>query len=241
MTSIERQVRWLRMYAVGSSAVLLILVASAFAPRRFPTIDVERINVRNADGSLALALAGRGRLPAPMLDGKSFPASLSEGRTTTAGMIFFNESGDEVGGMIWGGHKTPGGYEAGEHLSFDQWKNDQVVTIDYLDDGKSSRSGLGIIDRPRDLPLSEVIALTSALDSATGARHDSLQRRVDSLDAAGKFGRSRIFLGSENRVATLRMKDMQGHERIRMVVDTANVARLEFLDEKGAVIARYPR
>jgi hypothetical protein len=240
MTKLERDVRWLRWYALGSSAALVVLLALELIPRSRSTLDLERINIRNPDGSLALAIAGKGRLPAPMMDNKMFPAELSEGRTSTAGLIFFNESGDEVGGMIWGGLKTASGYDASVHLSFDQWKNDQVVTLDYLDDGKSSRAGLGIVDRPRDFPLTELIALQQRLAAATGAQREELARHMEELQKAGKLGVRRIFLGSEDQSASLRMKDTHGRERIRLTVDARDVARLEFLDERGTVVATYP-
>jgi hypothetical protein len=240
MTKLERDVRWLRWYALGSSVAIAILIALQLVPRPHSTLDVERVNIRNPDGSLSLALAGKGNLPPPMMDGKVFPPELSAGRTSTAGLIFFNESGDEVGGLIWGGIKTASGYEASEHLSFDQWKNDQVVTLDYSDDGKSSRAGLAILDRPRDFPITKAIALSQSLGSATGAEREALTRQLDELKKSGKLGVRRIFLGSEDQSASLRLKDTLGRERIRLSVDAKNVARLEFLDDTGTVIAAYP-
>ncbi len=243
MTDLERQVRFLRRYAVGSSAVFLALIAAAFVqgPQRFKVLEVERLNVVTPDGKLALALAGRGALPGPMLDGKTFPAELSGGRTTSGGMIFFNESGDEVGGMTWSGSKTAEGYRAGGHLSFDQWKQDEVITLDYTDDGASRRAGLRIADRPTDFPLTEAIPMIQAIRAATGAKRDSLQREMQALASQGKFGAQRIFIGSENQTAMLRLRDKLGKERIRLFVDADNVARLEFLDDGGTVVARFPQ
>lgn len=241
MTDLERQVRFLRRYVIGSSAVFTVLIGAAFVRSEPKTLDVTRLNIRNPDGSLSLAIAGKGGLPGPMMDGKSFPPELSQGRTTTAGMIFFNESGDEVGGMTWGGIKTANGYQAGEHLSFDHWKQDEVVTIDYSDDGTNKRAGLSITDRPRDFPLTEAIPLIEAFRAATGATRDSLQRQIAALSAQGRFGAGRIFLGSENQTAALRLKDTKGKERIRLFVDKDNVARLEFLDAEGRVTARFPQ
>jgi hypothetical protein len=243
MTDLERQVRFLKRYSLGSSVFFLVLIGAVFiqGPKRFRVLEVERLNVVTPDGKLALALAGRGGLPGPMLDGKSFPPELSGGRTTSAGMIFFNESGDEVGGMTWSGSKTAEGYRAGGHLSFDQWKQDEVITLDYSDNGTSRRSGLRFTDRPTDFPLTEAIPMIQAIRSATGTTKDSLEREMQALAAQGKLGAQRIFIGSENRTAVLRMRDKLGKERIRLFVDTANVARLEFLDDQGAVVARFPQ
>jgi hypothetical protein len=242
MSDLERQVRFLKRYAVVSSVGFLLLIGAAFRqpPQRIKLLEVERLNVVSPDGKLALALAGKGALPGPMLDGKSFPAELSGGRTTSAGMIFFNESGDEVGGMTWSGSKAGDRYRAGGHLSFDQWKQDEVITLDYSDDGQSRRAGFRITDRPTDFPLTEAIPMIQALRAATGAARDSLQRAMQALGAQGKLGAQRIFLGSENRTAMLRLRDQLGKERIRLFVDSASVARLEFLDAQGAVVARFP-
>jgi hypothetical protein len=243
MTELERQVRFLNRYAVGSSIAFLILIGAAFvqAPQRLKLLEVERLNVVNPDGILSLAIAGKGAMPGPMMDGKQFPPELSGGRTTSAGMIFFNESGDEVGGMTWAGIKTADGYQAGEHLSFDHWKQDEVVTLDYSDDGRRHRAGLAITDRPRDYPLTVLIPKLQAMRAATGPVRDSLQRELQTLGSQGKLGAQRIFLGSDNATAVLRLRDRLGKERIRLFVDTADVARLEFLDSQGAVIARFPQ
>ena len=51
----------------------------------------------------------------------------------------------------------------------------------------------------------------------------------------------RVFVGSQDRVAQIRLLDTRGRVRARLVVDAQDVPRLEFLDESGAVIDRYPR
>ena len=43
------------------------------------------------------------------------------------------------------------------HLSFDQWKQNQVVALQYSDDGRSRYAGLNVWDRPTDAPTWVVI------------------------------------------------------------------------------------
>jgi hypothetical protein len=38
----------------------------------------------------------------------------------------------------------------------------------------------------------------------------------------------------------IRLNDTQGRTRIRLIVDSLDVARLEFLDQRGNVIHRLP-
>lgn len=96
--------------------------------RRIRSLELERTDVINGDGKPALAVAGKGRLPGPMFDGKQFPPETSGGRTETTGVIFVNESGDEVGGLVYGGAAKPDGYNAPVHLSLDQWKQDATTS-----------------------------------------------------------------------------------------------------------------
>jgi hypothetical protein len=155
-------------------------------------------------------------------------------------MIFFNESGDEVGGLIYGGAQKPGGYDAVVHLSMDQWKQDQVIVLEYQDDGQRRSSGLSVSDRPTDFPLSQMIPKVTAWKAATGPDHERLDRELAALDREGKFGARRVFLGTENQRALLSLKDKAGKERIRLSVGPDDVARLEFLDSDGKITTSLP-
>jgi hypothetical protein len=243
MTKIERDVRFLRIYSFASTLLLaaaLLAISLRGGPRRLRELEVERLTVVNPDGRLALAIAGKGKLPGPMLDGKLYPPETSEGRTSSAGMIFFNESGDEVGGLIYGGAARAGGYDAVVHLSMDQWKQDQVVVLQYEDDSQHRSAGLTVSDRPTDFPLSRMRPKVAAWKSATGQERERLHRELEELDRQGKFGAPRVFLGTKDRHALLSLKDSTGKERARLSVGADDAARLEFLDDQGATVASYP-
>ena len=153
-------------------------------------------------------------------------------------MLFFNEAGDEVGGLIYkGGPGAPtDSNRAFGHLSLDQWKSNQVVVLQYLDNGTNRSAGLRIWDRP----TGERAALLPVLErqmnaSPRGPVRDSLIREYVRLE-----GSLRAFIGSANRVAALELGDVNGRVRIRLSVDTAGTARLAFLDTLGRVTAAYP-
>ena len=241
MTKIEKELKFLRAYCLSSTLVLAVAVvwlATHRGPGRI--LEVERLDVVNHDGQVALALGGHGQLPGPMIDHKQYPAETSVGRTSSAGMIFFNESGDEVGGLTYGGAVKPGGYDASFHLSMDQWKQDQVVVLEYGDDGQRRRAGLSVSDRPTDLSLSLMMPKLVAWKTATGAEREGLDREFAALKRDGKFGASRVFLGAQDQTALLSLKDKAGKERIRMSVGPDDVAHLEFLDAAGKVTTSLP-
>ncbi|MEZ4415806.1 MAG: hypothetical protein R3E10_08620 [Gemmatimonadota bacterium] len=242
-SSIERDVRWLKAYALLSTVVLVLFATTGFRRSeagRFETLDVERLNVLNPDGLPALVLAGFGNLPGPRMDGRELPRELSAGRTSAAGMIFFNERGDEVGGLTFHGSETSDGYAAGGHFSFDQFRQDQVVAMQYVDDGTSRRAGLNVWDRSTEVPLMDLVDLLQQARLGSEAERSQAQAALQARAASGELGAHRVFLGSADRTALLTLEDPQGRPRLRLAVGEDGQARIEFLDEQGEVTQRIP-
>lgn len=207
---------------------------------RFDEIDVERINVVGRDGRPVMVIARSGRLPGPRADGKDYDAGIIDGRELMSGMLFFNDVGDEVGGLIYAGIDRPeGGHSQVVHLSMDQWKQNQVVALQYNDNGRSRRAGLQVTDRPDAVPMARVLDRLEAIRDAEGSRRDSLVAAQRAAQAE-EGGTPRAFLGSRDRDALLELRDTAGRVRAVLRVGADDVARLEFLDAAGAVVATYP-
>lgn len=102
---------------------------------RFEEIDVERINIVDADGKVRMAISGRDRFPGWVVRGKEFP-----GRPKHAGIIFYNDDGEECGGLVFGNW--------GIGLMFDQRDQDQIIGLMYSEENGSRWYGLNIWDRP---------------------------------------------------------------------------------------------
>ena len=239
---LEREIRLLKAYASGCTILSLAsLLGTALQAQneneRFTEIEVERINVVEADGRLALVIANSQRLPGPILRGEELDKSLSAGRTDSAGMIFVDPAGNEVGGLI---HRTviaaDDAYTASRSLTFDQHQQDQVVGISYFDNGSIRTAGFNVWDRPTTIALEEI------MDSNTPDRQAIEQRFVELMRERGltSGGARRVFLGSQDKTVALRLMDPEGRERIRISVDSNSNARLEFLDEEGSVIQGVP-
>jgi hypothetical protein len=243
LDQLEREVRTLKIY---STATTILAVVALFAAQgraqsksaRFAEIDVERVNIVEADGRPALVIANTQRIPGPVVAGKELPKELSAGRTGSAGLIFIDAQGNEVGGLVYGARVKPDGtYSAGSGFTFDQHNQDQVVGLEYDDDGARRTYGVGVWDRPTKVSIAEM------LDAAKGASdRESRHRRFEELlkQRGDTPGARRVFLGSQDRTAALKLSDAAGRERIRLSVDSANAARLEFLDESGAVVYALP-
>src|SRR5438128_2109862 len=119
---LRRDIRLLKLYALGSTLGFVFLAAAAFrqaAPQkpRFAEIDVERINVVESDGRVRLVIANSARQAVTMVDGKP----ILPDRKRDAGFIFFNDEGDENGGLTYSGRVEGGKAHASAGLSFDQY------------------------------------------------------------------------------------------------------------------------
>jgi hypothetical protein len=231
---LERRLQWQQRIAALACAALGVTAAIATvqaqtARQRITELDVERLNVVEPDGQLVMALANTSRLPDPLLGGKT----IETGRNGP-GIIFFDGKGWEVGGLLYGTRANGG---ATGHFSFDQFHNDQVVYMQYDDNGSTTRrAGLFVVDRARTPTLDEVVRLRGEQASASAERKAAIDAQ---LRAAA--GAQRVFVGSENETAMVRLRDRQGRDRIRLAVDPQGVARLEFLDAAGTVVDRVPK
>src|SRR5688572_29348542 len=103
----------LNKFLVGYSAVVTTLMAGAFATQAISgpnsqalgEIDVERINVREKDGTLRLVISNTDKMPGIIHKGTNYPHP----NRRTAGMLFFNEEGTENGGLTFGGRRDANG------------------------------------------------------------------------------------------------------------------------------------
>jgi hypothetical protein len=101
---VRTELRFLRVYAVVMSlaaAILLVIAVHAdTTTASFDAITVHRINVTDADGKIRLVLFGKQWEPPIILGGKAYPERSGQ---PDAGLMFYNDQGDELGGLVYGG------------------------------------------------------------------------------------------------------------------------------------------
>lgn len=235
--SIRRQLMFLRA-CVGLTALAMVVVATAAfrqasAARNLREITVERINVVDADGTLRLVISNKNRMHPGVMDGK-----VIDRPRPVAGLLFFNDEGDEVGGLTFTGREKDGGRTANAGLMFDQLKQDQTIGISYNESNGQRTAGFQVWDRS-DERLSTLI---EKLNTAN-RRSDPVQREaaVAAVRASAPPGPRRVYIGKTgDRAATVSLADAKGTPRLKLTVDAGGDARIEFLDEKGQVVQRMP-
>jgi hypothetical protein len=226
-----REVRILRTYTIMLTAVLILFTVLAFkkqaANPHFEEIDVERINIVEKSGQLKMVISNKQKQHPGTLNGKELPA-----RERDAGIIFFNSSGDECGGLTYDGNNKG----ADMTYSIDQFRNDQIMQLNYnekqQDEKRVNAYGLKLWERPYDMPLEKIL---QKLDSAKALNNDALyQQTVQQMREKGEFGTERFFAGKTFAGEVgLFIKDSKGRPRIKLYVDQNNTPRIEFLDANG--------
>ena len=233
---LEKEVRFLKVYAVAATLVGALLALTAFTlqsgKQKFGEIDVERINVVEKNGKLDMVISNQERQHPGIVNGKIIPRN----GPRPPGMIFFNHLGDEMGGLIFGDNGGKGHFGM---FTFDKVRNDQTMAFSHLEsDNGSYETGLQMSQQPNE-PWDVVRAKWDAARKITdeAARKAAIQALIDNNESQ----QQRLFLGKRrDNSAVLIMSDIKGKPRIRMQVAPDGAAKLEFLDEQGKVIYSLP-
>src|SRR5699024_6590023 len=113
---------------------------------KYTELDVEKLNVVDSNGKIKLTLFNQENIPPAIIDGKDILPGHRQS-DPIFGMIFYNGEGDECGGLIYGSEKDEeGNVFAGASLTFDQYKQDQVVQVHYKEDKGQKLYGFSVYD-----------------------------------------------------------------------------------------------
>ena len=175
-------------------------------------------------------------IPPAIMDGKDFLPGHRQ-KDPIAGLMFYNGEGDECGGIIFGSKKDElGNYESYASLTFDQYKQDQVVQMHYMDENEQRNYGISIYDKPNK-PLPDLVERTHKIQNSELTDED-VERELENI---WKGNTPRAFMGkNSNGEVTVQLSDSKGKPRIRMVVDENDIPRMECLDGDGKVTYKIP-
>ncbi len=239
MTKFFTHPRFLAIYSGVLTAALAVIVLAGFAESRqkqaFDEITVHRINVVEPDGTLRMVVSNKAEFPGIIIKGKETPHP----DRSTAGMLFFNDEGTENGGLIFGGSKDKQGkVNSYGHLSFDQYEQDQVFSIDAEQENGLRTSELRMIDEP-DHPIAQDLEAATRIAKLP---EDQQQAAWKQFRGTTSHAETRILLGrADDKSVALRFKDEQGRDRLVIRVRPDGNPVLQFLDENGKVTSQLPR
>lgn len=230
--------RFLAIYSGILTAVFAITVLGGFVAEKekteFKELSVQRLNIVEPDGTLRMVISDKAQFPGIIIKGKEHPHPDRK----TAGILFFNEEGTENGGLIFGGEKDKDGKVSSYgHLSFDAYEQDQVFSIDAQQEGGQRGSALTMVDRP-DYPIGELVALTDRIKDLPAEQKNA---EIAKFLQAHPSPHVRLSLGrGADKSVALKLKDVDGHDRIVVEVGADGAPVMRFLDAAGKVVDQFP-
>jgi hypothetical protein len=150
-------------------------------------------------------------------------------------VYFYNNEGTETGGLIYGSFLDKNGKieEANVHLSFDQYNQDQIFSVDAGEerDGKFS-----------------MIRMNDIEDSSPKVERFEASERISKLPATERKAawvqfnkthpsmQTRALLGRVNdKSAVLQLRDAEGRNRIVLRVAANGTPSIQLLDATGHI------
>ena len=233
--SLRRDIRLLQAYAIVSSLVFVFFAVAALgqpaSSQKIDELTVQRINVVDANGTLRMVISNKDRMHPGVMDG----VTINRPRPI-AGLLFFNDEGDEVGGLAYSGQERDGQRRATAQLAFDQLKQDQTIAISYAENNGQRSAGLQVWDRS-DTRLSELIKKLNEANAIQDAA--AREKAVQAARASAPPGPRRVFVGkNQEKAATMSLADANGRPRLTMTVTADGAASIDFLDESGKTVRR---
>lgn len=244
--ALRRQIA--RLQIVVACVAILWVVSTIWLLAKQPTIPsvltVERLDIVEPDGSLALVLANSERPVAATIGGEVILGDQEEGRRGSPSMIMFDGQGDEVGGLLFGTRRSASGFSAVRQLTLDAYGQDQAVILRHIQDPRGSTSGLVVSARPEHSILDAMKQL-GLQPGATGAEMQAAIAALPDESRAARrrelFGVERAFLGAVPTGNThLTLRDGQGRRRIVIDVPEDGEPSIAILDADGQTVARLP-
>ena len=233
--------RQLRILQVSTAILLVATILlfinclhPLFSVERVHVLDANRINIREKDGTLKAALSNSA--------GFNEGDRAKQGGPHFSGLMFYNEEGDETGGLVYQGKAIPGGQDSDVTLTMDQFRQDQNVYLNHTEhkdaNGSHISDGLQINSRPDWTQIKTEFAIGKELSELPPAQRDAA--RLKALEE-GKLTTQRLFYGVRRGVkdgkpyddAGLFIKNRLGRDAIKIYVDYDNKPHLEVYDELG--------
>ena len=228
---------FLEIYAGVLTVAFAITVFGGFAESRktaFDEIDVHRINIVEPDGTLRLIISDKAKFPGSFVNGKE----IARPDRHDTGMLFLNQEGTEMGGLTFDGWKDRNGeIQTNGHLSFDQYMQDQVFSLDAGQEAGKHYSVINFTDRG-DYSIMDAFEAKKRIDALPAERRQAEWKKFTETHPGDA---NRIVLGrARDTSAVLKMKDTQGRDRLVIKVAANGSPSIEFLDEAGRVASELP-
>ena len=126
--------------------------------------------------------------------------------------------------------------------SFDQYKGDQIMQLQYLQDssgtdGQTRSYGLKMWDRDDRYPTGRLMKYADSLQKLNDTA--GYRAGIEKIRLEGWLGKERMFVGKDAEGDYgITIRDADGKPRLRLVVNKQNNPVIESIDDDGKVTIR---
>ena len=234
--NLEKKINFLMAYAIVSTLFISFLALSSFNQKgkveKFDELIVKKITVVGEDNLPRMVLSNETRQHSGRMNGKNWPK-----RERPAGIIFFNNQGDECGGLIYKATEKDGKIVSGMSFTMDNYKDDQVLQIlndEYYADGKTFiERGITINQYPEGTNLDERNKKLQEIK----AIKDTKERNEKIRELMQKEGPvQRLFMGkTRGNGSGMFLAGPDGKLKMMIYVDEKGEPKIQTFNEKGEV------
>jgi hypothetical protein len=201
----------------------------------FDRIRAHRIDLVEPDGTLRLILSNRSDFPGSFFHGKEVARP---DRRDSAGLLMVDDEGTEDGGLIFSGRLVDGKPVTVGHLSFDQYDQDQTVSLSRSEENGETQSDLVLSDQSHWPLTPEIVGdylrVKAMPDGpAATAAWEQLTRKYPPGHARA------ILRRAPNGSVGLTLNDAAGTARLRLHVEADGTAAIDFLDAQGKTVRSW--
>lgn len=232
--TIEKKVNLLIVYAIVTTLLICFITLSSFdsyeADKVFNEITVKKITVVGEDNLPRMVLSNETRQHSGRMNGKEWSK-----RERPSGIIFFNNQGDECGGIVYQVKEQDGKTSSGMSFTMDNYKDDQVIQIlndEYYSGGKAFiERGISINQYPLGTNIDD---RNKKLDEINKIKDDK-ERKLKTKELMQKEGSiNRLFIGrTKGNSSGLFLSGPDGHPKMMVYVDEMGNPKIQVFDKKG--------
>lgn len=234
--SIEKKVNFLMVYAVASTTLIAFFTLSSFKDgkdeKRMDEIVAKKITIIGEDNLPRMVLSNETRQHSGRSNGKEMAK-----RERPSGIIFFNNKGDECGGLVYQTKEKDGKIISGMSFTMDNYRDDQVVQIlndEYYADGKSYiKRGININQYPSGTNMDDRNNRIKEINKIK----DEKERELKLNELWKKEGAvNRVFLGrTKGNSSGLFLSGPDGKPKMMIYVDENGNPKIQTYNDKGEI------
>jgi hypothetical protein len=231
---LQRKINFLTGYAILSSIGIAFFILSSFGEKdkilNVDELTLKKLNVIGEDGKLRLVISNEKRQHPGIIEGQPLPK-----RERPAGIIFFNNKGDECGGLVAEVNTKKGVTNSAMSFTMDNYNDDQVIQLindeTYENGNASIVRGLRVNEFPVGTSMMASIKEYNELEKIK----DPQERKEKQKEMWSKRGsKRRLFIGrSTDNDTGLFLYDTTGKPKMKIYVDKTGKPRIETIDDDG--------